>query len=265
MRTWLSIHVWQFEKLVILDGTIDDEKASRIRSASSMYHNVIYANERELTMPTEITDNTLRGLAWSLLPNPGEMLNSWVVIAHPDEFYLQRFADMALKAEAEGANAVLMSVLFALPHVKDGQRLRKAVQRTYSHFNILHSVLHCVSDYTYLENRMYKYESEDIKWGTRHSCTFPEHFNDRPATFNGFYIHYKLHNFDRDAIAADGQFTHSAWSRINDGVTVTSWSRSEHTEDFANLPEFEAELCSDTVIKRCNSENFDPACKMYLF
>ena len=159
-----------------------------------------------------------------------------------------------------------MSIMYALPHKKDNVRLAEAVAQSYSNFNIMHSVQYCVSGYAHLEKRMYKYESHDIQWGTRHSLTFPEHFNtERSARFSGWYVHYKLHNFDQDAVAENGQFTNSVWSRINDGVIDPSWAHDKQTEVFANLPEFDAELCSDMVMKLCTSEGCDPPCKMYLF
>ena len=254
MHTWLAVHAWQFEKLVVLDGTADIAHASRVESAAKLYDNVIYANEHQLSIPKPITDNSLRGVAWSLLPNATEALGSWIVVAHPDEFYLQRFSDLALKAEAEGANALTMRILYALPYSLDKVHLEKGVRASYQHFNILNSVRYCVSDYVFLEHRMYKYESQDIQWGTRHSFTFPEYFPDlREAGWPGWYIHYKLHNFDEDAVASDGTVAHSTWSHIGSSSDI-----------YAGLDGDHAKLCTAMVHELCTHGGLDPPCRMHV-
>lgn len=254
MHTWLAVHAWQFETLVVLDGTIDGHYASRIESQANLYDNVVYANERQLSLPDPITDNTLRGVAWSLLPNVSEVLGSWVVVAHPDEFYLQRFSDLATKAEAEGANAVSMKVFYALPYADDRAHLEEGVQASHKHFNILHRVRFCLSDYNFLESRMYKYESEDIRWGNRHSLTRPEHFPGlREADWTGWYVHYKVHNFDEDAVASNGKYTHSTWSELGSSSNIYASIDSDH-----------AVLCSTMVDDVCTSSKLDPPCRMYI-
>ena len=252
MHTWLAVHAWQFEKLVILDGTTNVEHASRIEAAASLFDNVIYANEQQLSPPPPKTDNGLRGVAWSLLPNQSQALGSWIVVAHPDEFYLQRFSDLASRAEAEDANLITMKVLYALPYVKDQLHLEKGVKAAYQNFNILHRVRYCVSDYLFLENRMYKYDSENIRWGTRHGYTLPEDFpNLRKANWSGWYVHYKLHNFDDNSLSSDGKLVHSSWSNIGSSSDL-----------YSNLDEKHAKLCAAMANELCSPGGLDPPCTM---
>ncbi len=252
MHTWLAVHAWQFEKLVILDGTTDADYSSRVESQAKLYENVVYANERKLSVPMPVTDNTLRGLAWSLMPNASEALGHWIVVAHPDEFYLQRFSDLANQAEAQGANALSMNILYALPYANDRLHLEDGVQAAYQDFNILYRVRYCLSDYSFLENRMYKYESQDILWGNRHALTRPEHFPAmREANFTGWYVHYKLHNFDVGAVTSNGKVAHSTWSHIGSSADI-----------YESLDDVHAKLCSTMVGELCRS--VEPPCRMQI-
>ena len=239
LHTWLALHAWQFEKLVILDGT-PDSHSIYVRKAAELYDNIIYASERDMGIPSLVTDNSLRGVAWSLIPNKEDLLGSWVVVAHPDEFYLQRFADVAARADAEGFNAVLFSTLYALPYSQDAQHLEIGIRHGFAHFNILDRVRYCQSDYYWAENRMHKYDSSQQLWGTAHYLTVPEHFPGRnDANWRGWYIHYKLHNFDADAVASDGTLIHSRWSSIG------------NSDIYGILGEHPAELCANIMHDLC--------------
>ena len=255
MQTWLAAHAWQFENLAVLDGTVDADLALRIQTATMLYDNVIYTHERNLTIQRPVTDNALRGAAWSLFPNATDLLGAWIVVAHPDEFYLQRFSDLASKAEAEGANALSMKTLYASPYFKDKMHLEEGIQAGMQSFNILYRVRYCVSDLFYPEDRMYKYETHDIQWGERPSYTLPEHFSGlKKAAWSGWYLHYKIHNFDHDAVASDGRLAHSSWSH------TSSWGRISNM--YTQLEESPAQLCAVMVHDVCAS--VDPPCRMYV-
>ena len=252
MHTWLAVHAWQFESLVVLDGTVSTDLASRIEAATMNYDNVIYAHEKDLEVHRPITDNTLRGVAWSLFPNATDLLGAWIVVAHPDEFYLQRFSDLAHKAEGDGANALSMKILYALPFIKDRHHLEEGVRAAYQRFNILYRVRYCTSDYEFWENRMYKFDSLDIHWGNRHSYTWPEHFPGlKRAAWSGWYVHYKVHNFDDDAVASDGRLAHSSWSDIGSSSNIYSSLDDDHAKE-----------CAEMVSEVCTS--VEPPCRMFV-
>lgn len=255
MQTWLAAHAWQFQNLAVLDGTVDADLALRIQTATMLYDNVIYTHERNLTIQRPVTDNALRGAAWSLFPNATDLLGAWIVVAHPDEFSLQRFSDLASTAEAEGANALSMKTLYASPYLKDKMHLEEGIQAGMQSFNILYRVRYCVSDLFYPEDRMYKYETHDIQWGERPSYTLPEHFSGlKKAAWSGWYLHYKIHNFDHDAVASDGRLAHSSWSH------TSSWGRVSNM--YTQLEESPAQLCTVMVHDVCAS--VDPPCRMYV-
>ena len=240
MQTWLAIHVWQFERLVILDGTRDEKQSELIQTAASTYENVVYANERDVEMPAQSTDNSLRGLAWSMIANEIN-IGSWVVVVHPDEFYLHKFADLAAKADAEGFNGISFVTLYAMPYSKDAEHLEIGIREGVADFNILDRVRYCQSDWTWLEQRMHKYDNVHQHWGTAHAYTRPEHFPDpREAHWRGWYIHYKVHNFDADALATDGWFSKSLWATLG---TPNMY------EPLDNHP---SERCADMVHDLCN-------------
>ena len=240
MHTWLATHAWEFEKLVILDGT-SESHSQFVEAAASMYDNVIYANEKDVEMPERITDNSLRGVAWSLLPNHEDMIGSWVVVAHPDEFFIVPFAELAAKADAEDYNAILFVTLYALPYSQDKQHLEDGISAGSSHFDILDSVRYCQSDYSWLEHRMHKYDSPHQRWGDTHALTRPQHFpHVKEAPWRGWYIHYKLHNFDSDALSSDGTFVHSRWATLG------------HSDRYEELDEHPSVLCSNMVHDLCN-------------
>ena len=252
MHTWLSIHAWQFEKLMVLDGSVRDDHAARIRLSVTRFDNVIYANEHQLSSPPPLTDNGLRGVAWSLLSESTVSLGSWIVIAHPDEFYLQRFSDLATKAEADNANVLNMNILYALPNTEDRHHLNTDLRGSISTFNILHIVRYCKSNYSFQESRMYKYDDTEIRWGTSHAHTVPDSFPARrDAGWTGWYVHYKIHNFDEDALASDGKLVHSSWSHVESGSDI-----------YSNLVGNNAKLCTVMADELCSSEGFEPPCKM---
>ena len=116
MHTWLATHAWQFEKLVILDGT-SESHSQFVEAAASMYDNVIYVNEKDVELPERITDNSLRGVAWSLLPNHEDMIGSWVVVAHPDEFFIVPFACISMTPLISGGVTPMPSPVHSTFHM----------------------------------------------------------------------------------------------------------------------------------------------------
>ena len=112
IRAWLEIHVSEFEKVVILDGSTSATASQYIGKIAQAYPNVLYVHEGSVKITGKKTDNGLRGIAWSFL-NVSEVLGSWVVIVHPDEFYPQRFADVAIAADSLKANAVAFNIWYA--------------------------------------------------------------------------------------------------------------------------------------------------------
>ena len=217
IQTWLNTHAGEFEQLVILDGTELEFHQEKIKSWASKFANVKYQHERDFKFDIRLkhkTDNNLRSLVFSMLDQE-HILNQWIVIAHADEFFSQKFSDLAKLADNEGANVINFVPWYTAPYITDSNYLEEGIKNGYENFNITKYVRYTVLDYYIHEYRMFKYINKDIKWGSSHSITIPEFFpRKKDASFLPRYIHYKIKNFDVDSIANDGTFITSVWSGI---------------------------------------------------
>lgn len=215
MGTWLALYAKDFKKLVILDGTDDQNISKLVKKIVEPYRNVIHIFESSVKIDGKKTDNHLRGIAWSYL-NATEVLGNWVVIAHPDEFFPISFVDIARKADMNGHNLVRSRSLMAVPYIGDRRALEEGIHEGPQCFNILNKVSRCLASYRFTEVRMYKYHSHEVKWNKSHSIVYPEIFPNKSKGLYGFFLHYKIHNFGENTInKTTGRFTHSVWSAIN--------------------------------------------------
>jgi hypothetical protein len=117
---------------------------------------------------------------------------------------------------------------------------------------------YCFRDYKYDETRFFKYHSRKIRWNIKQHRQVIPSFNERVMTnFECHYIHYKVHNFDKDAIdIKTGKFIHSTWSGL---------SPADESFKLSNLPSYyvnsmsrdEAMRCSDKVDEICELTNLN--------
>jgi len=217
ISTWLEHHAALFVKLAILDGTADVSGRGMVEAACRKYENVIYAHESRFADDARVmkkSDNSLRSVAMDLLTER-DVRTKWVVVAHPDEFYLQSLADLAVAADRSGATYIKFKQLLAMPHSSRKTELADAIQRGPEGFDIVRQITKCVVTGNRVEeDRMFKYLA-GVKFGWRHGLTIPERFpGKKEFATKGLYVHYKIHNFDSGAIARHGGFTNSAWSRL---------------------------------------------------
>lgn len=76
---WIARHAVLFEKIAVVDGSDGDETANYCRRVE----NVLYCRDPE----PPITDQTLRATGWALLDGLVRQ-GDWVMLCHPDEFYI---------------------------------------------------------------------------------------------------------------------------------------------------------------------------------
>jgi hypothetical protein len=262
IKTWLAVHAYQFSRLAILDGTSKTKHRNFIASVVRQYPNIIYLNENDLnqTDPKFIqlshkTDNGLRNIAWSLL-NLSDVLNHWVVIAHPDEFYPVQFCDLARNFESQGANAGGFTISLALPIIEDKMLLNNSINNGPKSFNIMKQISYCDADYSYLEHRMFKYNDINIRWGMdKHGWVLPEYFPKMKfSKNNGHYIHYKVHNFDVDSIdPATGQFTYSTWKSATAKKVARGNNNQLKYDIFSLSSNLKMVHCSELINNYCSN------------
>ena len=141
MKTWLYHYANQFEKLVILDGSKSSKAKAAIHAATKPFSNVIYSHEsahRGAGLVNK-SDNGLRYIAFELL-NKTKVLGNWVIIAHCDEFYLQRFDDLVQYAETLNCNCFKMGIIYGMPYWEDRIHLENEKKKGFENFDITKAI-----------------------------------------------------------------------------------------------------------------------------
>lgn len=261
LHTWLKLYAHEFDELVILDGSILSEHTRIMRTAVSNYTNIKYIHESEvvpaLSSSSSRTDNSLRGIAWTYL-DQSSVLGSWVVLAHADEFHLHDFRQLAALADRQRANLIKFKQFYASPHVLDKKYLEDGMKDGAQRFNIIKRTRYCAAQ-TYVEDRMFKYQS-GMRWGSKHRLCIPERFPlKRPAYFQLKYLHFKIHNFDRDALSSTGLFTHSAWSDIPQNMIRSERNKSVDMYSVFG-PGDEGSRCKQQILDYCSSDTLQLKC-----
>jgi hypothetical protein len=260
MTTWLKNYASAFRQLAVLDGTMSLSQREIVKASTLFYPNVIYAHESQFGNITHKTDNGLRGIAFSMLDQE-KVIGMWVVIAHPDEFYPQTFLDLAKKADEKKFNVIPFKVWYAVPYIDDKARLEEGICLGPKTFNILQRVRYCFPTqlYKHVEARMYKHISKDVKWGTIHQHVIPETFpGKKDATFQGHYVHYKIHSFaTKDIDEKTGVFTNSIWAKINTHE-LRNLTSDKKIGLYSFLKSGDGVTCASLVKKFCCSKPFIP-------
>lgn len=256
IQTWLHYYAPVFHQLALLDGTVNISHRKMIKNATLQYPNVIYAHESQfLNVSYKKTDNGLRGIAFSLLDQEN-VIGKWVVIAHPDEFYPQSFLKLSIEADKKNSNIIGFKVWYAVPYFDDSATLEDGIEHGPKVFNILQRVRYCFSPsaYRFSEIRMYKHISKEIKWGSMHKSTIPQYFpGKKGASFQGYYVHYKVHSFEPNEInEKTGEFSNSVWSGIPKNE-LRNIATNGKVGIYSILKSGEGHQCSTIVIDFCTS------------
>ena len=144
MKTWLYHYSNQFEQLVILDGSKSNKAKAAVHAATKPYHNVIYSHESAHHKKGLVnkSDNSLRYIAFELL-NKNDVLDNWVIIAHCDEFYLQRFDDLVQyteRRETKRCNNFTMGIIYGMPYWEDHIHMENEIKKGFENFDITKSI-----------------------------------------------------------------------------------------------------------------------------
>eukprot|EP01035_Chromulina_nebulosa_P028753 gene28753-38006_t len=182
MKTWLYHYANQFERLVILDGSKSNTAKAAVLAATKSYRNVIYSHEsaHKKSMVNK-SDNSLRYIAFELL-NKNKVLDNWVIIAHCDEFYLQRFDDLVQYAETKGCNNFKMGIIYGMPYWEDHIYMENEIKKGFQKFDITKSIRYNVKGYRWSEQRAYRYTGREVWVKSGAGGTLPAIFpNKQPC------------------------------------------------------------------------------------
>ena len=132
LEDWLIKHRSWFDKLYVLDGSIDNQITSK--SILNKY-DVEYYHDSDFEF-TKKTDHTLRGVLFEKIKIYIDECcihdDFWIVLAHPDEFYINHFKhsiDVSIKNKS---NLIIYNVLHNFPHITEKETYKK--ERNYKVF-----------------------------------------------------------------------------------------------------------------------------------
>ena len=198
-----------FEHLAVLDGSPYGSRcAESTKHECSLYRNVRYSHERHENL-TSPTDQTARAAATQILTRAGiTLLNRWLFLAHPDEYFVHDVSDVisSMVAHDRFATVALFDILYAMPTAEERSRINGT--RGPSTFEIMRDLTHCDASFPFREPRIFLWTA-GTQWGTQHGLTTPRtHPGHRPwptardaaLRATPFYVHFKIHDFDEDAI-----------------------------------------------------------------
>ena len=203
LEDWMKKHREWFDDLFVLDGSINERQESK---QIIERYNSKYFHDSEFKFKQK-TDHTLRGVLFEKIKTiiqPG--YDYWIVIAHPDEFYIQPLNIVINKAYTVKTNLIVYNVLHNFPHVSEKEEyLRTRDYKTFKHF------VHNYKD-SKKESRIFKY-NPNLYYGKQHSLVTPFNLDKKNSDkFHPAYFHYKLYNLD--LFSKKGETMNSVWSSV---------------------------------------------------
>jgi hypothetical protein len=190
---WFSRFSHQFDKIFVLDGSIQFKEESK---NIFLKFDVDYSHDSEFNFQTK-TDHSLRKVVFDKIKsfiyqdricNPH--LEYWIVLCHPDEFFIEKFSDLIMKAKKNKQNLIIFNALHNMPHKNDMNNF--LLSNDYKDLNYFIHKKNCA----FRENRIFKF-SQNLQYTHNHSLVIP-HGVDRNNSnlFFGNYLHYKVPQLD---------------------------------------------------------------------
>jgi hypothetical protein len=202
---WLTIHKKYFDKIFCLDGSLE----FKIESKNILLkHNVIYLHDHEY--PNLIkNDHSLRKLVFEKIKyfikseNKLDEFDYWIVLIHPDEFYLFNIKNIINLAYTKKSNLIKFNSCPNAPQKREVNEWKnKKTYKIFKHFLFP----------GHIEDRIFKYNENLYYDNITHSNVLP-HELDKKNTFNGGkIIHYKIYNLE--LFTKHGETKNSCWSSI---------------------------------------------------
>lgn len=204
LEDWLKSYRSWFDKIFVLDGSIKyKEESKKILKR----YNCDYFHDEQFTF-TKITDHTLRGVIFEKIRKyiPNNNLDYWIVIAHPDEFYIEHFYQVIDNSYKLNLKFVVYKSLHNFLHINDKNRYIKS-----RNYKDLQYFIHNEQN-TFRENRIFLYNKNQY-YSDKHSIVIPNNLK-RYKIKNKFkcnpnLYHYKIYDINNFNI--EGETFNSSW------------------------------------------------------
>ena len=302
IRSYLRRHAALFELLAVLDGSIPGSADARwTERQCARYCNVRYGLERDANITAPPTDQSSRAAATQLLllglstlknlPADSTLLEGrWILLAHPDEFYVQDVNDIVRSVSSRDplATAVLFDIVYVMPTPEERNVvLAFNSTRAAESFEPIEHLAHCDAAFPFREPRLFKW-TRGTAWGVRHSLTTPEVHpghrtwpvaRDVALRHSPFYVHFKVHDFSPEAFEVKSDRKHhGAWisfrisgfatgiasHRAHGGLWLSSNGADAMTQIFSYYERAGRVATSlrGEIRKRCNVPGVMPRCSL---
>lgn len=209
IEDWLNKYRSWFNELFVLDGsTFNNEYIKDIL----LKYNTKYYNEKEFNLKV-FNDQSLRGCIYNeiqkyISKNEDNYTDYWIVIAHPDEFYLEDFDFIISKAYNINSELIIFKALHNLPHISEKNDY--IISNSYKVFNhFIHNGIN-----TYKENRIFKY-NKNLEYLNDKKGVIPYNVNNNNSKiFFPNYLHYKILSINLNNYDIKGTIKKSRWSSL---------------------------------------------------
>jgi hypothetical protein len=183
---WMARHAALFDKLAVVDGSDDDTTKKICEGLGNVLH------RRDPAPP--ITDQTLRAAGWALMDGIARR-GDWIMLCHPDEFYIhdpRTFLGVR-------SPVIRWAALHVLPHTSE--------RDAWAHDDSGADVTRLFRHYWWkdngtatLENRMFRIGSPpewDMEDPRPSSSVLPSNYQSlKPWRRQPAYLHYKIQQLD---------------------------------------------------------------------
>ena len=209
LEDWLKTYRNSFDELYVLDGSTEYKKKSK---EILLKYNTKYFHDSEFNFEKK-TDHILRGVIYSKIKekiNRDNLHNTdyWIVLAHPDEFYIELLKYVISKAQSVNSSLIIYNSLYNLPHISEKELyIKNKSYKIFRHF--YHN-----GKNTFKENRIFKYNKE-LYYSDSHGLVIPHKLDRNNSKF--FFanmLHYKV--YDLDITKYKGRSSiYSCWSTLS--------------------------------------------------
>ena len=207
LPSWCEKYASLFDKIWVLDGSENQQKETRDYSRK---YNLEYYHDSDFTFNKK-TDHSLRRVIFIKMKEYIKKMeitdNIWVMLIHPDEFYIDNIRDVVNKAIKEKQPLISYYVLHNMPHTneKEKYKMNPVIENLQYFIHNAHS--------TPTEQRIFKY-SDNLHYDEKtHSKVIPHGITNFRVKFKPAYLHYKVIP-NLNMFNSNGKFLNSHWSQL---------------------------------------------------
>jgi hypothetical protein len=210
---WFSLFSHQFDKIFVLDGSLqfrDESKRVFLKFDVDYSHDsdFLFHKKTDHSLRKVVFDKIKSFISHDRIANP--LLEYWVVLCHPDEFFVEKFSDLIMKASQNNQDLIIFNALHNMPHRNDMKQF--LLSNDYKDLNYFIHKKNCA----FRENRIFKF-SPELQYTHNHSLVIPHGLNRKNSNlFFGNYLHYKVPLLDVRLFDANSMISNiSQWSSLS--------------------------------------------------